>query len=333
MRTDSTLVKFILYTVFVFGGINSACARDQIRIVGSSSVYLFSTAVAEQFGKTTDFKTPVIEANGTGAGIKLFCSGVGLSYPDIVNASRQMTETERQHCACNGVSELIEVKIGYDGIVMGVQVKNLPFSLSRSEIYNALAKFLYSAEGKWQTNPHQTWNHINPDLPARKILVLGPSISLGTREVFEDLVIKQGCVDMNQDVSSCTPALREDGVFKEVGEHENVILQKLEINSDAIGIFSFGFLEQNRNKIQALPIEGILPSFATIISGRYPISRPLFFYVKKAHIALIPGIMEYVKAFLSSQASGPYGYLTNKGLVPLKEVERKKQLERLCNLN
>ncbi|MBL0942409.1 MAG: substrate-binding domain-containing protein [Alphaproteobacteria bacterium] len=331
MHTDSTLVKFILYTVFVFGSINSACGRDQIRIVGSSSVYLFSTAVAEYFGKTTEFKTPVIEANGTGAGIKLFCSGVGPSYPDIVNASRQMTEAERQHCSYNGVSDLIEVKIGYDGIVMGMLVRNLPFSLSRMELYAALTKFFLTPEGNWQANPYQTWNHINPALPARKILILGPSTSLGTREVFEDLVIKQGCIDMNQDISFCKPVLREDGVFKEVGEHENVILQKLEINSDAIGIFSFGFLEQNRNKIQALPIEGILPSFSTIISGRYPISRPLFFYVKKAHISSIPGIMEYVKAFLSSQASGPYGYLTNKGLVPLKEAESKNQFGNLFN--
>jgi phosphate transport system substrate-binding protein len=329
MHTDSTLVKLILYTVFIMGSINSACARDQIRIVGSSSVYLFSTAVAEHFGKTTNFKTPVIEANGTGAGIKIFCSGVGPSYPDIVNASRQMTETERQYCNDNGVSDLIEVRIGYDGIVMGTQVKNQPFNLSRAEIYLALTEKILTPQGKWQINPYQTWNMINPTLPAKKILILGPSTSLGTREVFEDLVIKQGCLDMNRDISSCKLALREDDVFKEVGEHENVILQKLEINSAAIGIFSFGFLEQNRNKIRALPIEGVLPSFSTIISGRYPISRPLFFYVKKAHISSIPGLMEYVKAFLSSQASGPYGYLTNKGLVPLKEKESKEQLERL----
>jgi phosphate transport system substrate-binding protein len=331
MHISSIFVKLILYTVFVLESINSTWGRDQIRIVGSGSIYLFSTTVAEYFGKTTDFKTPVVEANGTGTGIKMFCAGVGPSYPDIVNASRQMTKAEYQYCINNGVSDLLEVKIGYDGIVMGTQVTTPLFSLNRADIYLALTEKILTSERQWQQNPYQTWKEINPTLPNRKILVLGPSTSLGTREVFEELVIKQGYLAVNKELSYYSSALREDGAFKEVGEYENVILQKLAINPDAIGIFSFGFLEQNRNKVQPLPIEGILPSFTTIMNGSYPISRPLYFYVKKAHLVLVPGIKEYVKTFLSSQAIGPYGYLTNKGLVPLRKKEELAQYENLLN--
>lgn len=329
MRTRCTLARFILYTVFSIGIINTACARDQIRIVGSTSVYLFSTAVAEYFGKTAGFKTPVVEATGTGAGINIFCAGVGLSYPDIVNTSRPMTQAEYRQCAQNGIHELIEVKIGRDGIVIGAQVQTAPFNLSLKDLYQALAREVIAPNGKEIMNPYHTWNQINPALPHRKILVLGPSPNLGTRETFENLVIKKGCMQQTKDASKCNPILREDGAFKDVGEHENIILQKIEINREALGIFSFGFLEQNHNKIRALPIEGILPSFESITSGDYPISRPLFFYVKKAHISLIPGIMEFVKAFLSPQAIGSYGYLTNKGLAPLTKEESCGQILRI----
>ena len=320
-RVLLTITAMLLFTSTVW-------SRDQIRIVGSTSVYTFATAVAEHFGKTSDFKTPIVEATGTGGGIKLFCGGVGPHYPDIANASRAITESERDHCATNGVDDIIEIVIGYDGIVIGINRNANHISLTKAQLYQALAEKI-EHDGSWIANPNIYWTDIAPTLPNKKILVLGPTTTLATRNVFEILVIKAGCQQIVADPQQCSTTLREDGAFLEVAEHDNVVVQKLAINPNAIGVFSFGFLEQNRHKVKAIPIDGVLPTYKTISTKQYPISRPLYFYVKKSHINLIPGIREYIEAFLSDQATGYYGYLSKKGLIPMTEKARLHQTEQV----
>ncbi len=288
-----------------------AHGREQLRIVGSTAVYPFATTVAEYFGRTTDFKTPIVEATGTGGGINLFCGGIGAHYPDIVNASRPMTAKERARCARNGIHKISEVIFGYDGIVVGMNRKTPDMALSRTDLFLALTK-----EVKY-------WNEVNPRLPKKKILVLGPTTTLATREIFEELVIKAGCKMITKAPKQCSQIIREDGAFLEVAEHDNVVVQKLSINPDAIGIFSFSFLQQNRDKVKAIPIDGVLPKYSTIATGKYPISRPLYFYVKQSHIPLVPGIKEYVAEFLKPRTSGKYGYLVKKGLIPLPSTAAK----------
>jgi phosphate transport system substrate-binding protein len=313
----------------------AAEGRDYISMVGSGTVYPFATVVAEQFGKTTKFKTPKIEATGTGGGMKLFCAGAGVDSPDITNASRQMKKSEMEACGKNGVTEVVEIKIGYDGIVFANSKKTAPMQLSRKDIYLALAKQVPSPEGgdKLVANPYKTWKEVNPGLPANKIEVFGPAPISGTRDAFTELVMDNGCEafpfikameksDAKQFKAVCQ-TLREDGGYVEAGDNYNLIVQKLETSPTSMGIFGFSYLDQNGDKVQGSTIDGSTPTFENIASGKYVVSRPLFFYVKKAHVGMIPGIKEYIAEFTSERAWGKDGYLAEKGLIPAPAEERK----------
>ena len=315
-------------------------ARDYISIVGSSTVYPFSTVVAERFGRTTDFRTPKIESTGSGGGFKLFCSGAGVQYPDVTNSSRRVRPSEIDECASNGISEVVEVKIGYDGIVLA-NVKGAPaYELTREQIYLALAKNVPdSAADGLIPNPHQTWADIDADLPDMRIEVLGPPPTSGTRDAFVELVMLAGCeaspvietlaVDA-RDAACFT--MREDGAFIEAGENDNLIVQKLEANPTALGIFGFSFLDQNRDKVQGSLIDGVAPEFDSIADGAYPVSRPLYSYVKKLHVGEIPGIEEFLAELTSEAAWGEFGYLSDRGLIPLPEAERRAVFEAVRGL-
>jgi len=325
-----TFALAALATVAVAG---TAEARDQIRIVGSSTVYPFATVVAENFGKTTDFKTPVVESTGSGGGLKLFCAGVGTEHPDITNASRRIKKSEFEMCQKNGVKDVIEVRIGYDGIVLANAEAAPRFELTRQQVFLALAKEI-PQDGKWVANPHKTWADIDPSLPNAEIEVLGPPPTSGTRDAFVELVMEKGCLtfdeakalkkDSKKAMKAKCHAVREDGAFIDAGENDNLIVQKLDANHAALGIFGFSFLDQNEDKIQGSIIEGEEPTFENIASGAYPVSRPLQFYVKKAHVGTIPGMAEYLAEFTSDKAWGEDGYLSEKGLIPMPEEERAK---------
>lgn len=314
-------------------GVSKAEARDYISIVGSSTVYPFATVVAEQFGKTTQFKTPKIESTGSGGGLKLFCAGVGVEHPDITNASRRIKKSEFEKCNTNGVKEIVEVKIGYDGIVLANSNKVAPLKLTRKDIFLALAKDVPDPKGggKLVPNPYKTWKDVDASLPATKIEVLGPPPTSGTRDAFVELVMDKGCEEFDliknmdkKDMKIACQTIREDGAFIEAGENDNLIVQKLEVNPDAVGIFGFSFLDQNSDRIQGSFVEGIEPTFEAIADGTYPVSRPLYFYIKKAHVGTIPGITEYVDEFTSDKAWGPDGYLADKGMIPMPDDERAK---------
>ena len=312
----------------------AASARDYISIVGSSTVYPFATVVAEQFGKTTRFKIPKIESTGSGGGLKLFCSGVGVEHPDITNASRRIKKSEYEQCQKNGVKDILEVKIGYDGIAVANSKKTPQFTLSRKDIFLALAKEVPDPKGgeKLVPNPYTTWKQVNATLPDTRIEVLGPPPTSGTRDAFAELALEGGCKkvdwikamkksDKNAYKRICH-TVREDGAYVEAGENDNLIVQKLEANPNALGVFGFSFLDQNTDKIQGSLVDGVAPEFELISSGEYPISRPLFFYVKKAHIEVIPGLREYLNEFTSEAAFGDEGYLLDAGLVPLDNTTR-----------
>jgi phosphate transport system substrate-binding protein len=317
------------------GAAQAQAGRDYIAAVGSSTVYPFSTAVAEQFGKGK-FKTPKVESTGTGGGFKLFCSGVGVQYPDISNASRAIKQSEIDSCRKAGVTDIIEVKIGYDGIVLANSVKGARYKLTRRDIYLALAKQVPdpSSPTTLIANPYRTWKDVNPALPADKIEVLGPPPTSGTRDAFLELVMENGCssfawIKALKDVEEgrfkkVCDSIREDGAYVEAGENDNLIVQKLEVNAKALGIFGYSFLEENVSQIQGSAVDGVAPNFDNIASGRYPVSRPLYFYVKKAHLGAVPGLREFVTEFISDRASGGDGYLADKGLIPMAASEAAK---------
>jgi phosphate transport system substrate-binding protein len=306
-------------------GTAAAQARDQIRIVGSSTVFPFSTAVAEQFGKTSGFKTPVVESTGSGGGMKLFCAGVGVEHPDITNASRRIKASEFENCSKNGIG-ITEVKIGFDGIVLANSKAHDRFELTKEQIFLALAKEV-PQDGKLVANPYTMWNEIDPSLPAEKIEVLGPPPTSGTRDAFVELVMEEGCEGvagaeaLGLEGKACH-AVREDGLFVEAGENDNLIVQKLEANPVALGIFGFSFLDQNSDKVQGSIVGGVEPTFDNIASGDYGVSRSLYFYVKQEHVGVIPGIGEFIAEFTNEGAWGPDGYLADKGLIPLPDADR-----------
>jgi phosphate transport system substrate-binding protein len=320
---------------------DAQAVRDYISIVGSSTVYPFATVVAEQFGRNTTFKTPKIESTGSGGGIKLFCNGVGVQHPDIANSSRRITPAEVDQCAKNGVNDIVEIEIGFDGIALANSKSAQQYKLSLKQIYLALAKNVPDPAGAQRlvTNPYRRWADVDSSLPAIDIEVLGPPPTSGTRDAFLELAMEAGCktfawvaaLPNDQRLAACH-TLREDGRYVEAGENDNLIVQKLESNPRALGIFGYSFLEQNSDKVQGAAIGGVAPDFDTIADGKYPISRPLFFYVKKAHVGVIPGIREYLKEFTSDSAWGDYGYLADKGLIPLPAAERAKVLSQAQNL-
>ena len=323
-------------TLTLAGAAQAQSARDYISIVGSSTVYPFTTAVAEQFGKANaSFKTPKVESTGTGGGFKLFCSGVGVQYPDISNASRAIKKSEVETCANNGVKEIVEIKIGFDGIVVASSKKTEPMPLTIKDLWLALAKEVPEpGTGKLIANPFKTWKDVNPEMPAKKIEVLGPPPTSGTRDAFVELVMDHGCKEFatikelektdEKKAKAVCQTIREDGAFIEAGENDNLIVNKLVANPNALGVFGFSFLEENLDKIQGESINGVMPNFENIASGKYAVSRPLFIYVKKAHVGVIPGVKEFIAEFTSEKASGDEGYLSNKGLIPLPAEQRKQ---------
>jgi phosphate transport system substrate-binding protein len=361
------------------GYFNSAQAanRDSISIVGSSTVYPFATVVAERFGRNSNgFKAPKIESTGTGGGLKLFCSGAGADTPDIANASRRIKQAEYDTCKASGVTDIVEVLIGYDGIAIA-NSNNAPLlKLSLKDIYLALAKDIPGPDGKLIPNPNKTWKDVDAVLPATKIEVLGPPPTSGTRDAFAELAmgggaktiaslkalaeipveqpdqikaamanlgipasvydtlqVKNGKPPKGEEVfAAVTYAVREDGAYIEAGENDNLIVQKLEANPNAVGIFGYSFLEENSDQVQGSSIDGIVPDADSIASSKYPVSRPLYFYIKGSHVGKIPGIQEYATEFTSNKAMGEDGYLAEKGLIPLSNNELKRVQDVVKNL-
>lgn len=319
-------MKKLLLGILTFAviGIGSAQARDVIRIVGSSTVYPFTTTVAEQFAKKTGNPAPIVEATGTGGGIKLFCAGTGDDTPDAVNASRPIKSEEEETCKKNGVTHS-EIAIGIDAIVLAMSNKDEEMSLSTRMIYHALAKHLF-VNGEWIDNPYKTWKDIDPALPDRKIEVLGPPPTSGTRDSFVELVIEKSCkeevkefkLDLTADEEKkLCKSIREDGGFVEAGENDNLIVQKLIANPNALGIFGFSFLEENGSQIQGVAINDIEPTYENVADGKYPISRKLYVYFKNEHFDTVPPLKAFVEEYESEDAIGEEGYLVDKGLVPL----------------
>jgi phosphate transport system substrate-binding protein len=311
-------------------GATAASARDQIRIVGSSTVYPFTTAVAEQFGKTGN-KAPVVESTGTGGGMKLFCAGVGEQHPDASNASRRITKGEFEDCKKNGVTQIIELKVGFDGLTLANNKRGPDLKLTKEQIFLALAKNVPGPDGKLIPNPNKTWADINPALPANKIEVIGPPPTSGTRDSFHELVMEPGAESIaslkalktsdRKAFDAAWKLLREDGAYVEGGENDNLIVQKLDSNPLAVGIFGFSFLEENTAKIKGATIDGAAPTFELIADGKYSVSRPLFIYFKKQHVGVIPGLDKFMAEYISDKAVGEDGYLSRKGLVNLPKAE------------
>lgn len=312
-------------------GGNGGGARDQIRAVGSSTVFPFATAVAEQFvNNNPGMKSPIIESTGTGAGMKLFCAGVGAGHPDIENASRRIKASEFEMCQKNGVKDIMEVQVGIDGLAFAESNKGPKFKLTPKQIYEALAATPYGKEQK-----AEKWSDVDPSLPAIPISVFGPPSTSGTRDAFAELILEKGCKsdpameklkDSDEDKykETCTK-VREDGKYVDSGENDNLIVQKLGANPNAVGIFGYSFLEENLDNVRGIPLNGIEPNYQNIADGKYPGSRPLYLYVKKAHVTAIPGLKEYVTEFAS--AGAPQGYLVKRGLISAPDSVRNASAE------
>ncbi len=311
-----------------------ALARDQIRVVGSSTVYPFTTAVAETFGKSGAGKTPIVESTGTGGGMKLFCAGVGESHPDLTNASRAMKKSEFETCQKNGVKDIVEIKVGIDGLTIAQSKGGPAIKLTMEQVFLALAEQVPGKDGKLVANPHKNWSDIDKSLPNIKIEVLGPPPTSGTRDSFHELFMEVGAKKLaalkdmqkadKKGFEKLWKSIRKDGAYVEAGENDNVIVQKLEANKNAFGIFGFSFLEENASKLRGVAIDGVQPTYEAIASGKYEGSRPLFVYVKKQHVGVIPGIDKFVAEYVSAKAMSKDGYLARKGLVTLPKAEAEK---------
>ena len=330
------LNRFIALTALAATGTITFCApalaqRDQIRIVGSSTVYPFTTAVAEQFGKTGGGKTPVVESTGTGGGFKRFCAGVGPTHPDLTNASRALRTSEFNDCQKNGVKDVVEMKVGIDGLTIAHSKGGPAIKLTLTQVFLALAEKVPGADGALVANPNKNWSDIDKSLPNIKIEVLGPPPTSGTRDSFHELFMEVGALSIpalaelrKKDAKSFDNAwksLRKDGAYVEAGENDNVIVQKLEANKNAFGIFGFSFLDENTAKLAGVAMDGVEPTYDTISSGKYKGARPLFIYVKKQHVGVIPGIDKLVAEYVSAKAMSKDGYLARKGLVALPKAE------------
>ena len=306
-------------------------ARDQIRIVGSSTVYPFTTTVAEQFGKTSGMKTPVVESTGTGGGMKLFCAGVGESHPDATNASRRMKKGEFEGCQKAGVKDIVEINIGFDGMTMAQSKQGMPVKLTLAQLFLALAKEVPGPDGKLVTNRYRNWSDIDRSLPNIKIEVLGPPPTSGTRDSLHELFMEKGAEQIPAMVAlqksdpkafeRAWKSLREDGAYVEAGENDNVIVQKLEANKNAFGIFGFSFLDENSAKLRGVTFDGSEPTYENIANGKYKGARRLYVYIKKQHVGLVPGVDKFAAEYVSPKAIGEDGYLAKKGLVTLPKAE------------
>jgi phosphate transport system substrate-binding protein len=308
-----------------------AMARDQIQITGSSTVLPYATIVAEAFGENFDFPTPVVEGGGSGAGRKKMCEGVGENTVDIANSSSRIAQSDIDLCAQNGVAEIMEVRFGYDGIVFASAVDGPEFALTPADVFNALAETVL-VDGALVANPHSQWANVNPALPAQDILVFSPGTKHGTREVYDTRVIVKGCEDsgamaahmaagLDEDAAEAAcMKLRTDGRNVDIDGDYTETLARLDADKNAIGVFGLSFYQNNTDKLRVATVNGVVPSAETIASGEYPISRPLYFYVKKAHIGVIPGLQEYIDFFVSDDMAGPDGPLAAYGLVSDPEL-------------
>ena len=318
------LLKLMLGFLIVFSFATNSYSRDQIKIVGSSTVYPYATVVAEKFGKGGKFKTPVIESTGTGGGMKLFCAGVGANHPDITNASRAIKPKEKTLCEKNGVTDIIEIVVGNDGISFAHSVNSPDADFTKEQLWRALAAKV-DVDGKLVENPYKKWSDIDSSLPNKKIEILFAPPTSGTRDAWNSLVMAKGCTKTAKSIyeadgkkakKECVKII-EDGYAVEAGENDTLIVQKLTSNPDAYGFFGYSYLVANKDKIKASAVNGVKPSLQGIQDYSYPIARPLFFYVKKAHVGVIPGIEEFLKEFTSKKAMSNRGYLAQIGLVPL----------------
>ncbi len=333
MKTQTLASAFALVTAGMLMA-GTAEARDQIRVVGSSTVYPFTTAVAEQLGKTGGVKTPVVESTGTGGGMKLFCAGLGVEHPDATNASRRIKKSELDQCQKNGVKDVVELTVGYDGISVAQSKDGPAIKLTLPQLFLAIAKQVPGADGKLVANPNKTWSDIDSSLPNVKIEVLGPPPTSGTRDALHELLLEKGAEGIpamaalkKADAKAFEAAwksLREDGAYVEAGENDNLIVQKLTANKNAFGIFGFSFLEENTAKLRGVALNGVAPTYDNIADDKYPGSRLLYVYVKKQHAGVIPGIDKFVAEFVSPKAIGEDGYLSKKGLVTLPKAEADK---------
>jgi phosphate transport system substrate-binding protein len=309
----------------------ASAQRDQIRIVGSSTVYPFTTAVAEQFGKSGAGKTPVVESTGTGGGMKLFCAGVGVTHPDVTNASRRMKTGEFDTCQKAGVSEIVEINIGFDGLTIAQSKAGAPLNLKLSQVYLALAEQVPDKDGKLVANPYKSWSDIDSSLPNIKIEVLGPPPTSGTRDSLHELFLEKGAEQIpalvelkKSDAKAFEKAwksIRKDGAYVEAGENDNVIVAKLEGNKNAFGVFGYSFLEENLAKLRGVSLDGVAPEFDAIASGKYKGARRMYVYIKLKHIGVVPGLEQFMAEYVSTKALGKDGYLARKGLVTLPPTE------------
>lgn len=319
MRTRALAIALTAATGL--GMANAAVARDTISIVGSSTVYPFATVVAERFGTNTDFNTPTLESTGSGGGMKLFCAGIGTQHPDITNASRRMKPSEFELCQSNGVKDITEFRIGSDGIVIASSNEAENLNLTLEQLFLALGAKV-PVDGKWVANPNKNWSDVDSSLPNKPIRVMGPPPTSGTRDSFNELALGAGCEELPEAESlskdehkAICESVREDGAFIEAGENDNLIVQKLIGDHGLYGVFGFSFLEENADRLQAATLNGMVPTAEDIAADKYPVARSLFFYVKKAHVGVVPGIQEYVNEFTSNGALGQNGYLKDVGLI------------------
>ncbi len=313
----------------------AAVARDEIRIVGSSTVFPYTQAVAEQFSNNTGAPSPVVESTGTGGGMQIFCGGIGEAHPDLTGASRAMKKSEYDLCVTNGVTDITEALIGFDGLSMAISRSNdFDWDVTLPEIYLALAAQV-PVDGEWADNPYTTWDQINPELPAVEILAYGPPPTSGTRDAWVELAMWAGCeeLDFVKDggfdgdwVEENCSRMRTDGPFVEAGENDNLIVQRLDADPNAMGIFGYSFLYENLDNLKGVMINGVEPNSDTIADKSYPVSRPLYFYVKNAHRGVIPNLQEFVEEYMSDDALEQGGYLSERGLVSL-EAERMEALQ------
>lgn len=323
--------KILYFTLIAFLIPTALYARSQVKGVGSSTVFPFVTVVAETLGRDSSYKTPIIESTGTGGGFKLFCKGLGKKNPDISNASRPIKNSEKELCRRNGVNNIAEIKIGYDGIVLANNIKSPQYKLTVKQIYLALAKYV-PQNGQVIENPYKKWSDISKSLPNKTIRVYGPPSTSGTRDAFVELILQKSCMKSKEFLakypnkktrkSHCS-MMREDGAYIDAGENDNFIVQKLNSNKGSLGIFGYSFLENNANIVKGALINNYEPTFNNIAKGKYPISRSLFVYVKEDHYNSIKSLKPFIKELISDEAIGEEGYLTYKGLIPLSSKELK----------
>lgn len=336
MKTPTTLPAILFALALVASGAASGQSRDRIRIVGSSTVFPYSQAVSEHYARMSHARAPVVEATGTGGGMKIFCAGVGPAFPDITGASRRIADAEYRDCRSNGVTEITELLLGHDGISIAQSRDAPPLRLTKAQIFQALAAEVEVA-GAIVQNPYRRWNEIDPALPDMPIQVLGPPPTSGTRDEIVDLALHPGCaafpviaaLDPGQRERVCS-RIRQDGAYLESGEDDNLVVRRLKADPMAVGIFGFPFLYENRDTLWGIPVDGVAPGRTAIAEGRYPLSRPLYLYVKRGDPRELPELRDLLGEYVSEDALGPEGYLLDRGLVPLSRMMRIEMRERVA---